>query len=929
MALAAVAAIAALPASASAAACPVVPGNATAWIGGSGSLHNDANWTNGTPSGTCDVSITAAGNYTVTMTGGANAKSFVLGGPGSTPHLVISDESPNTNLDAQPAGITIAAGASVTLTCQVGGCPGGGPDIYSGASPFSNAGTITVGPNTGGGAVVGGQITNTGTLDFEQSGSLSGKVTNQSLISIDDGVTATNSGSSCGDTGASVKNDSGGQIDVDGTGTLSVINYEQGAGTTSGPWPVQMPCGSLKYTGSGASRVRANGGFTLTGEMQADQSLYVSAASSNTIATLGGNFTNNGSISLTCPNGGCSGGPGGGAGFNVNDKDFVNAGSFTVDVDSGTGASVGANFEGTIVNTGTMQFDQSAGLGGPVTNKGAINIAEAETVTSSGSSCGDTGGFVKNDTGGSIVATGTGTLSVLNYEQGAGTTSGASPVNIPCGSLKYTGGGASTVQANGGFTLTGEMQAGQNLIVSAANSNTNAVLGGNFTGKGSITLTCPGGGCSGGAGGGVGFNVNDKDFVNAGTFTVAAASGTGGGLGANFEGTIVNTGTLQFDQSAYLGGPVTNKGKLNIADGKTATSSGSSCGDTGGFVKNDTGGSIVATGTGTLSVLNYEQGAGTTSGSAPVQIPCGSLKYTGTGAGTVQVNGGIGMTAASGIAAGQTLRILGSVNVPPLTSAGTIVLGPSATLNTGTLTSSGALTGTGTVNGSVDSSGVVAPGASAGTLTINNSYTQGAAGSLEIEVAGTGAGQFDKLAVGGNATLGGTLALEPIDGYADAAAIGDSLSFLTYGGTRTNPFATTASPSLACPKQIGAGYDDAGKAVKAVVSSTGVDCNPKPPPPPPPKPPLTEPVPDTKLGSHPKAVVKTKKAKASVSFKFSSNVAGATFQCKLDKGAFAACKAPKAYKVKPGKHKFQVRAVGPGGTDATPASFSFKVKKQS
>src|SRR6187402_928431 len=339
-ALIAVAAALVLPASASAASCPVTPGVfATAWIGGSGSLHNDANWTNGTPSGSCDVAITAAGDYTVSMTGGANAKSLTLGGTGSTPHLVISDESPNTNLDAQPAGITIAAGASVTLTCQVGGCPGGGPDIYSGPSPFANAGVITVDVNTGGGAVVGGVINNTGTLKFEKSGSLSGQVTNKGSIIVADGATATNSGSSCGGTEPFVKNDTGGTISGTGTGALSAINFEQGAGTTE---DVVIPCGSLKYSGKGASEVKAFGGFNLTGEMQANQALTVVAASSNTNVFLQSDFTNKGSIILTCPTSpaDCSGGSGGGVGFAGNGKAFTNAGTLTVASISGTGSNV-------------------------------------------------------------------------------------------------------------------------------------------------------------------------------------------------------------------------------------------------------------------------------------------------------------------------------------------------------------------------------------------------------------------------------------------------------------------------------------------------------------------------------------------------------------------------------------------------------------
>jgi hypothetical protein len=95
-----------------------------------------------------------------------------------------------------------------------------------------------------------------------------------------------------------------------------------------------------------------------------------------------------------------------------------------------------------------------------------------------------------------------------------------------------------------------------------------------------------------------------------------------------------------------------------------------------------------------------------------------------------------------------------------------------------------------------------------------------------------------------------------------------------------------------------------------------------------PAPKTTPSLPDTTITGHPKKTVKTKKKKAKVKFSFSSDVAGATFQCKLDKGAFAPCASPKSYKVKKGSHTFSVEAVASGGTDATPATFSFKVKKK-
>jgi hypothetical protein len=92
--------------------------------------------------------------------------------------------------------------------------------------------------------------------------------------------------------------------------------------------------------------------------------------------------------------------------------------------------------------------------------------------------------------------------------------------------------------------------------------------------------------------------------------------------------------------------------------------------------------------------------------------------------------------------------------------------------------------------------------------------------------------------------------------------------------------------------------------------------------------PGTPPIANTILGAHPKKVVKTKAAKAKVKFSFSSHPTGATFKCKLDKAAFAACTSPKTYKVKPGKHKFSVAAVNGAGTDPDPAAFSFKVVKK-
>jgi streptogramin lyase len=99
------------------------------------------------------------------------------------------------------------------------------------------------------------------------------------------------------------------------------------------------------------------------------------------------------------------------------------------------------------------------------------------------------------------------------------------------------------------------------------------------------------------------------------------------------------------------------------------------------------------------------------------------------------------------------------------------------------------------------------------------------------------------------------------------------------------------------------------------------------------EPPVTNPVPQTSITKGPR-VVRTAKRTAKVRFRFKSDVAGSTFQCaltKLRKGrkqakpSFKTCKSPKTYRLRPGRYRFQVRAVAAGGTDATPATRTVKI----
>jgi T5SS/PEP-CTERM-associated repeat protein len=90
----------------------------------------------------------------------------------------------------------------------------------------------------------------------------------------------------------------------------------------------------------------------------------------------------------------------------------------------------------------------------------------------------------------------------------------------------------------------------------------------------------------------------------------------------------------------------------------------------------------------------------------------------------------------------------------------------------------GTLTGNGTIDGSIISDGTIIPGTSPGTLVISGDLTLTDSSVLMIEIAGTGTGQYDVIAVGGALHLDGTLRILRSGNY--VPAVGDALSILTF-----------------------------------------------------------------------------------------------------------------------------------------------------
>ncbi len=158
-----------------------------------------------------------------------------------------------------------------------------------------------------------------------------------------------------------------------------------------------------------------------------------------------------------------------------------------------------------------------------------------------------------------------------------------------------------------------------------------------------------------------------------------------------------------------------------------------------------------------------------------------------------------------------------------LSGAGTLTLADGGTVSTGGLiavAANGLVTGNGTVVGTVMNSGSVAPGQSIGSLTVNGNFIQSGAGKLQVELAGTSAGEFDTLASSAQAVLAGQLevALGMNGGHPFAPQLGDTFQFLTAGGGVNGKFASANLPTLAAGKMWHIRYAATGATLAITVA---------------------------------------------------------------------------------------------------------------
>ena len=311
-------------------------------------------------------------------------------------------------------------------------------------------------------------------------------------------------------------------------------------------------------------------------------------------------------------------------------------------------------------------------------------------------------------------------------------------------------------------------------------------------------------------GGFVGGLVGDGDL----TVTGPGASSIGGFT----DGRVAGAGTTTFQ------GPLTMLG-MRLVDGSRVVTAGATTVPGHGEVRlGNPGGSGTWENSGTITVQDdadpFTAATLTDLGGGVLRnLASGTITRTTPGtwfgsapienAGTINLAAGqIGSTPTAFVPTGALTQ-----------TGGTTTIGAGAVLEKAAALAGGVLQGGGSVRSVDNAGGTVRPGSSPGTLTVLGDYAQGASGVLETEVAGTAPGtQFDVLAVGGTASLGGTLAILS-SGFTPALA--DTFRILT-AGARTGQWASKTGAAVGSLSYLDTYQADG--ATLCVVGGTATEC---------------------------------------------------------------------------------------------------------
>lgn len=426
-----------------------------------------------------------------------------------------------------------------------------------------------------------------------------------------------------------------------------------------------------------------------------------------------------------------------------------------IGVTQGTRVEIGGN------GAGELHIDAGANV--TINGTGTLHMGDTASGTlfiGSGTSAGTltAGSVIFGTAGSSLQFNHTGTTTFSAAVSGTGTlTKTGSGTTILTGANTYTSGTA----VNGG-TLQGDTTSLQGNILNNAIVNFDQAVNGTYAGvmNGGGVLTKTGTGT---------LTLTGANFYTGGS-TVTA--GTLQGDTTSLQGAITNNAAVNFDQVAngtYTGamsgaGAITKTGAgtlvltgANVYTGGTTVTAGTLQGNTSSLQGNITNNAAV----------NFDQAAtGTYTG-----VMSGTGTFAKLGAGNLILTGANTHSGATTVNAG-TLSVNGSI-------ANSAVI-----VNNG-----GTLGGTGTLGTtSILSGGVLAPGNSIGTLTVNGNLSFATGSVYRVEVNGAGAN--DRINVTGTAALNGTVDVQAASGTYQAST---QYTILNAAGGRTGNFAGVTS----------------------------------------------------------------------------------------------------------------------------------------
>jgi len=788
-------------------AIPVL-GQAT-WAGGAGNWNVAANWCpTGVPANGSDITVgncKSGSTSVVTVNVSPTINNLTIAGSNSVtvvnPNRLTIGGSSVSNAGTLGMAGSGSSGAQMQLTGTTVTLSGGGILLMNDAPNLvlGNVSTVLVNQETIRGA---GTLGAEGVFNMNNQGLVDAQGTNPLNIQTNTG-TMLNTGTLQASNGGTLKillnglsspslNNAGGTIKaLDGSLVRLMEGVISGGTlTTAGSGMIQGQGGTLMnltnaglfqiggLSGQGSANWRFSGTLTNTGTIRIG-----SAAWGDDVTSI------NGTVTLT----------GGGT---VN---FANS----IESMVGSGATL-VNTNNTISGTGVM----GGGGGLTLTNSGTVDANAATplllvmSMTNSGTMQASHGGELRtqgdiNNAGGTITALDGSKVTLVSNTIKGGTfaTSGSGFIQA-----------APTQPALDGLTNTGMVLVPNNAQMALKNTITNSgtifldstggpvsfIISGpvTLTGKGTMMLSDNTGNFISGGGSSPTWSNVDNLIEGGGTIGVSFTNQKKGIFLANLSTPLIMQGSSQ-----------TNLGKFQVNPGSVLRIPSATFTNFAGNTL--TGGTYVVGGTFAFGGANIVTNAANLQLTSPTAQILNSFNNANAIAnlssnakkGSLTVSGKAVVTTTPSFTNGGKTTVSANskftVGGTYTQTAGTTKVDGTLTAPAGFLLQGGTLFGKGTIASAVTSSASVTAGdtvKASGKLSITGSYTQQAAGGLNVQIGGTTVGgKYSQLAVSNGVSLAGTLNIALIKNF--LPAIGDTFTIVT-SSARTGQFATVNGLSI-------------------------------------------------------------------------------------------------------------------------------------